>query len=115
MILMCLAIIFSVAYYFAIISSASLVAIIAAAYGGVAQLMPVLLAAFYWRNSTRAGVIAGLLCGLTVNAFFLVMPEVRPLPLHEGVYGLTANVTALVVVSKLTKPPPMSAIMRFFR
>ena len=92
-----------VAYYFAVISEVSLVALLLGAYGGVAQIFPLLVAAFYWKRATGAGALAGLLGGLLVNIVFLLFPEWKPFPLHEGIYGLIVNVLLLIGVSHLTQ------------
>ncbi|HEY1771595.1 MAG TPA: sodium:solute symporter family protein [Gammaproteobacteria bacterium] len=97
-------IITAVAYYFAVASHMSLVSLLLGSYGGVAQVFPVLIATFYWPRATAVGVGAGLLAGVAVNMLFLLAPALKPVPLHEGIYGLIANVIVLVVVSKLTKP-----------
>ena len=94
----------AVAYYFAVVSKASLVGLLLGAYGGVAQIFPVLIATFYWRRATAAGALAGLVAGISVNMLFLLEPGLRPLPLHEGIYGLVANVIVLGAVSLATKP-----------
>jgi SSS family solute:Na+ symporter len=39
-----------------------------------------------------------------VNTLFLVAPHLRPFPLHEGVYGLVANIAVFIAVSLLTPP-----------
>lgn len=91
----------ALSYYFAIQAEVSIVALLAGAYGGVAQLLPPLVAAFYWPRATGNGVLAGLVGGVTVNTFFLLNPDLRPLPLHEGIYGLIVNVALLVILSLL--------------
>jgi len=91
------------AFYLAVVSHASLVALLLASYGGMAQLFPVLLATLYWKRATAAGVIAGLVAGVGVNCVFLLLPTWRPVPLHEGVYGLAANILLLVSISLLTQ------------
>ncbi len=94
-----------VAYYFAVVSEVSLVALLLGAYGGVAQIFPLAFAAFYWPRATGAGALAGLAAGLAVNTLFLLRPELSPIPgLHEGIYGLAANVPVLVAVSLATRP-----------
>ena len=94
-----------VAFYFAVAAKVSLVALLLGAYGGVAQIMPIVLAAFYWPRATGKGALAGLLAGLAVNTLFLIHPEWKPIAgLHEGIYGLAANVAALVAVSLSTRP-----------
>ena len=40
-------------------------------------------------------------------------PEWRPFPLHEGVYGLIANVAVFVAVSLATKPEPMEKLRAY--
>ena len=93
-----------VAYYFAVVSNVSLVALLLGAYGGVAQVLPLIVAAFYWKRATGAGALAGLLAGLIVNTLFLIFPEWKPFPLHEGIYGLAVNIPVLIGVSLLTPP-----------
>ena len=94
-----------VAYYFAVVSKVDIVSLLLGAYGGVAQIFPLVFAAFYWPRANGAGALAGLTAGIVVNTFFLLVPEARPLPLHEGIYGLAANLIALVGVSLATSPP----------
>jgi len=103
-----------VAFYFAVVSEVSLVALLLGAYGGVAQIMPPVLAALYWRRATGAGAIAGLTVGLAINVLFLVRPELKPFPgLHEGIYGLLVNVPLLIGVSLATRPDPEELVDSF--
>jgi SSS family solute:Na+ symporter len=93
-----------VAFYFAVVSDVSLVALLLGAYGGVAQIFPPVAAALYWPRATGKGALAGLVAGLAVNALLLRHPELAPIAgVHEGVWGLAVNVPVLVVVSLLTK------------
>ena len=95
----------AVAYFFAVHSEISIVALLLGAYGGVAQIFPLMFAAFYWPRATGKGAFAGLVAGVGVNTFFLVSPESAPIVgLHEGLYGLLANVFVLVGVSLATRP-----------
>ncbi len=69
-----------------------------------ASLGPTSILALYWRGTTRAGVLAGLVTGAaTVIAWKLS-------GLDEGLYELVpafaAGLLATVVVSKMTEPPP---------
>jgi SSS family solute:Na+ symporter len=102
-----------VAYYFAVVSEVSIVALLLGAYGGVAQIFPLVFAAFYWPRATGPGALAGLLTGVGVNTLFLLAPSLRPVPLHEGVYGLVANVAVLVGVSLLTTPHARSRLAHY--
>ena len=92
------------AYYIAVVSHMSLVELLLGSYGGVAQIFPTLIATFYWRRATSAGALAGLAVGIAVDLLFMFEPAWRPLPLHEGIYGLVANLILLVGVSLMTKP-----------
>lgn len=103
----------AVSYFFAVGTEVSIVALLLGAYGGVAQIFPLMFAAFYWPRATGAGALAGLLAGLIVNTLFLVFPEWRPVPLHEGVYGLAANLVVFVSVSLATPPAPMSHLRAY--
>lgn len=100
----------AVAYYFAVVSETSIVDLLLGAYGGVAQIFPLVFAAFYWPRATGSGAVSGLLAGIGTNTFFLVVPSLRPFPLHEGVYGLLANVLVFVSVSLATSPHERSRI-----
>ncbi len=96
-----------VAYWFAVGTEASLVALLLAAYGGVAQIFPLIFAAFYWPRATGKGALAGLTAGIAVNVLFLMRPELSPIAgMHEGFWGLCANIPVLVGVSLLTDPLP---------
>jgi len=104
----------AVAYFFAVGTETSLVALLLGAYGGVAQIFPLMFAAFYWPRATGTGALAGLVAGIAVNTLFLVHPELSPIPgLHEGIYGLVANVAVLVTVSLLTKPEPTETLRAY--
>lgn len=94
----------AVAYYFAVVSEVSIVALLLGAYGGVAQIFPLMFAAFYWPRATGPGAVAGLTTGIAVNTLFLVAPALKPFPVHEGVYGLAANILIFVIVSLNTRP-----------
>lgn len=92
------------AFWLAAVSEIGLVNLLLAAYGGIAQIMPPMVAALYWKRATGAGAIAGLVAGVAVSVFFLLRPDLRPIPdLHEGVYGLLVNVPVLIGVSLLAK------------
>ena len=103
-----------VAWYFAVVSDVSLVALLLAAYGGVAQIFPLMFAAFYWPRANGIGALAGLLAGISVNVIFMLHPELSPIPgLHEGLWGLAANLLVLVVVSLLTQAPEEGRVRAF--
>ena len=102
-----------ISYLFAVATEISIVALLLGAYGGVAQVFPVIFAMFYWPRATKAGAIAGLFGGILVNTLFLMFPEIKPIPMHEGMYGLAANVILLVGVSLATEPDPIDRVHKF--
>ena len=92
------------AYWLALSDSSSLVDLLLASYGIICQFMPAVLAALYWRRATTAGVVSGLVAGSAVAALFFLMPEWKPLGVHEGILGLLVHVPVLVGASLAGKP-----------
>ncbi len=101
-------------YIVALISGQTLVGMLLAAYGAVAQLAPPVYAAFFWRRTTAPGVIAGLLVGISITGLLIVQPDWRPFGLHEGLVGLVANIFTLLVVSLMTSPPDSAHVAEWY-
>jgi SSS family solute:Na+ symporter len=101
------------AYYIAVNTQMSLVALLLAAYGAVVQLAPITAAAFFWKRASAAGAVAGLVLGSLVTLFLFWFPEFRPFGLHEGIVGLSVNCLTLVGVSLLTRPLPDGHVQSF--
>ncbi len=102
-----------IAYYFAVASDVSLVDLLLGAYGGIVQIFPLMFAAFYWPRATGKGALAGLLSGTLVTLFFIAFPDLRPVPMHEGLFGLTANLVVFVAVSLGTPPEPPATLTHY--
>ncbi len=102
-----------VAYYFAVISDIAIVTLLLGSYGGVAQIFPLVFCMFYWKRANGYGALAGLIGGVSTTIFFLVYPELRPFPMHEGIYGLLVNIPLLVGISLSTKPESQERIERY--
>ena len=102
-----------VAYYFAVISDVPIVNLLLGSYGGVAQIFPLVFCMFYWKRATGYGAVAGLIGGVIITIFFLLYPELRPFPLHEGIYGLIVNIALLISVSLTTKPESSERVERY--
>ena len=90
------------AYFFAVSEGISLVVLLLTSYGIIAQLAPPVMAALFWRRATTPGVIAGLLAGGTTTLLFFFWPALKPIALHEGVFGLIMHVPVLILVSLIT-------------
>ncbi len=103
----------AVAYFFAIYSKLSLVDLLLLSYEAIAQIFPAVLAAIYWRRSTPAGVLTGLVAGCTVSGIWLLFPALQWQQIHPGIFGLVANVICLVVVSLATRPMDEEHLQQF--
>ncbi len=69
-----------------------------------AAIGPTSILALYWRGTTRAGVIAGLLTGTAVTMIWQYTPVLEPV-VYELVPAFTPSLFVTVVVSRLTRPP----------
>lgn len=91
-------------YATAILYEDDLVNLLLYAYGPVTQFAPVVVATLCWSRATPAGAVAGLLSGTAVNLTLHIAPQLRPFPLHAGLYGLAINTVMLIVVSLRSTP-----------
>ncbi|MEO1081124.1 MAG: sodium:solute symporter family protein [Pseudomonadota bacterium] len=91
-----------IAYFFAVSEGMSLVVLLLTSYGMIAQLAPPVVAALFWRRATTPGVIAGLAAGTATALLFFFLPDLKPIPMHEGIFGLCVHVPVLLAVSLLT-------------
>jgi len=98
-----LVIVLAAGYVLAIGYNDSVVWLLLFAYGPITQLMPGLLAGLYSRRATAKGILAGLAGGIALSAFFAFRKDLRPWPIHEGIYGLALNVLLVIAVSALTR------------
>ncbi|WP_299302241.1 ATP-binding protein [uncultured Litoreibacter sp.] len=60
-------------------------------FAGVAQIVPALLGAIYWRGATRRGALGGLVVGFVVWGYTLFVPAIGLLPdtiMQDGLFGL---------------------------
>ncbi|MGB7388667.1 MAG: PAS domain-containing hybrid sensor histidine kinase/response regulator [Pseudomonas neustonica] len=76
-------------------SDTSLASIGQVAFAAIAQLAPAMFGALFWKQANRTGVLAGLLVGVVLWLYLLVIPlvgaglswHVSGLPLVEGVHA----------------------------
>jgi SSS family solute:Na+ symporter len=92
-----------VAYVLAITYKGDLVTLLLYAYGPIGQFAPVVLATLFCRRATGWGVLVGLLAGSALTILFGLRPDLKPFPLHPGIYGLIVNLILLVIVSAVTQ------------
>jgi SSS family solute:Na+ symporter len=91
-------------YVVATLYRGSLVNLLLSAYGAVVQFAPVVWATLYSRRATGPGIVAGLVVGALTTMLCVLWPDLRPFPLHAGIYGVVLNLIVLVAVSALTSP-----------
>ncbi len=105
----------ALAYVLALNPGASLVQLLATAYGIVSQFAPAVVAALYWRRATTAGVYAGMVSGWATAAFFWQNPALKPFGMHEGILGLLVHIPVLILVSLATRKQEDAHLAGFFR
>ncbi len=86
-------------YVLAVTYRGQLVDLLLYAYGPVVQFAPTIYATLYWRRAHGLAVLLSLIVGIAVNVFFALQPDLRPVAIHAGAYGLFANVVVLVGLS----------------
>jgi SSS family solute:Na+ symporter len=69
-----------------------------------AAIGPTSVLALYWRGTTRAGVVAGLITGTVTTIVWQYTPALEPL-LYELVPAFGLSLAVTVVVSRMTRPP----------
>lgn len=63
------------AYFWLTSGSGALAPIGLISFAGVAQFLPAIVAALYWRDATRQGALVGLLAGFIIWAYTLFLPS----------------------------------------
>ncbi len=75
------------------------------AWGGLgAALGPTSILALYWKRTTRAGVLAGLVTGTVVTIVWNQTPVLKA-AMYELVPAFLLSMAATVAVSYFTRPP----------
>lgn len=106
-----------VAIYFGINPPAFVAQVVAFAFGLAAStFFPILLLGIFWKRTTAAGAVSGMLTGLVFTASYMIYTlEVFGTSANEhllgispegiGTLGAVVNFAVTIVVSKLTAPP----------
>ena len=75
------------------------------AWSGIAAAFtPVVLCSLFWKGTTRAGAVAGMVGGFLTTVLWVVLFKERFYDLYEMIPGFFAGLVVCVVVSLLTKP-----------
>ena len=79
------------------------------AWSGLASAFtPVVLCSLFWRRTTRAGAVAGMIAGFLTAVAWAVVKE-HFLDLYEMIPGFAAGFAVTIGVSLFTTPPPGAA------
>lgn len=103
-----------VALGLAVIAPALIVVILLVAYDFIAQLLPaVVIGGLFWRRATLPGVVAGILVGWGLSAWWLLTKQDPIWGLNAGLVALGANIVVFFVVSLATRPPAEAVVAPF--
>jgi SSS family solute:Na+ symporter len=86
-------------FYLALHSSTTLVALLLIGYSGVSQFFPGVVLGLFWPRVTTAGVLAGLIGGLTTVSALMLSHRDPVYGLNAGFIALTLNFVVTVSVS----------------
>jgi len=112
--------IFAITYALSLVSARSIFTLAVWSFTGFAALFPVVVAALYWKRSTKYGAFASVITvavlwsyfffqGWKVPGYTIGMSGVMPVAVI-----LTASAAAMVIVSLMTRPPDKETIGKFF-
>lgn len=91
----------------------TLVNLLLVAYNGMAQFVPGVAAAFWWRRATAWGVTSGIAVGIAIAVFAAVANVQSLFSVNIGLVALAANTVVAVVVSFFTQPPNAETVQAF--
>jgi cation/acetate symporter len=103
-----------VAGYFGVNPPGFVAEVVALAFGlAAASFFPVIVLGIFWKRANSQGAIAGLTVGLSTAALYMYMTLFQDMELWfdisaigVGAVSMVLNAVTMVVVSKLTPPPP---------
>ena len=110
----------AIAYVLSLVSNRSIFKLAVWSFTGFASLFPVLLAALFWKRSTKHGAFASIVSVVVLWTFFFLRGWQTPGYTVGGtgimpvavVFG--ASAVAMVIVSLMTKPPEGDTLRKFF-
>ena len=80
------------------------------AWSGLASAFtPVVLCSLFWKGTTRAGAIAGMVCGFLAAVLWVLLLKGRFFDLYEMIPGFAVGFVVTIGVSLATSPPPGAA------
>ena len=113
------------AAFVAALKPAEILPLVSASFSLAASaFVPVMVLGIFWRGTTRQGAVVGMLAGLGIAVYYMLshVPVLRTWagwlladglwfgiqPISAGVFGVPAGLIVAVVVSRITRPAPLS-------
>jgi SSS family solute:Na+ symporter len=94
----------AIALGLALKSSATLVALLLAAYAGTGQFFPGIVFGLCWKRATKAGIFAGMAAGIALAGFLILTHRDPIFGLNAGFIAVLVNFAFAIAVSYLTRP-----------
>ena len=112
--------IFAITYALSLVTARSIFSLAIWSFTGFAALFPVVVAALFWKRSTREGAIASIITVAVLWSYFFFQGWQVP-GYTVGMTGampvaviLAASTAAMIIVSLLTEPPDEEIVAQFF-
>ncbi len=112
--------IFAVAYGLSLVSARSIFTLAVWSFTGFASLFPIVVAALFWRRSSKVGAFASVITVAVLWSYFFFQGWKVP-GYTVGMTGimpvaviLTASAAAMVIGSLMSKPPKETTLEKFF-
>jgi SSS family solute:Na+ symporter len=97
-------VIMAFALIFSIFFPNELVNLLIIGYDGVCQFFPGVVLGLFWKRVTKAGVLSGIVTGVVLVSFLIIVKRDPFLGLNAGFAALVVNTVVTFVVSFMTKP-----------
>jgi SSS family solute:Na+ symporter len=97
-------VIMAFALIFSIFFPNELVNLLIIGYDGVCQFFPGVVLGLFWKRVTKTGVLSGIVTGVALVSFLIIVKRDPFLGLNAGFAALVVNAVVTFVVSFMTKP-----------
>ena len=112
--------ILAITYFISLVTERSIFRMAIWSFTGFASLFPVVVAALFWKRSTKYGALASILTVAVLWIYFFIQGWKNPDYTVAGsgmmpvAVVLIVSAVAMIVVSLLTRPPEEARIAKFF-
>jgi SSS family solute:Na+ symporter len=112
--------ILAITYFISLVTERSIFRMAVWSFTGFASLFPVVVAALFWKRSTKYGALASILSVAVLWIYFFIQGWKNPDYTVAGsgtmpvAVVLIVSAVAMIVVSLLTRPPEEARVAKFF-